>query len=78
MTDASGWQPVVNELRHSIRVEATVLTTTGQSSIPEPAYSEPKQQERRSVHGDPIVAGMPIHDGPQPLLTSGMGACMAA
>src|SRR5919108_2342840 len=66
MTDSRHWQPAVDKAPHTIPEDATVLTAPRQRAMPEPPHLEPKDPQRRCVHGHPIVADVPTHHRLQP------------
>ena len=66
MTDSRQWQPAVNETPHTIPQDAAVLASPGQRAMPEPPYLEPKDPQRRCVHGHPVVPDVSTHDRLQP------------
>ena len=67
MTDADRGQPAVYESQHTVPSKAAILATPRQRAVPEPTHAEPKQVERWSVHGNPIVTSVPFHHRSQPL-----------
>src|SRR6266581_450889 len=66
MTDSRQWQPAVNETPHTIPQDAAVLASPRQRAMPEPPYLEPKDPQRRCVHGHPVVPDVSTHDRLQP------------
>src|SRR5437763_6614344 len=66
MTDSRQWQPAVNETPHTIPQDAAVLASPRQRAMPEPPYLEPKDPQRRCVHGHPVVPDVSTHDSLQP------------
>src|SRR6266478_7041698 len=66
MTDSRQWQPAVNETPHTIPQDAAVLASPRQRAMPEPPYLEPKDPQRRCVHGHPVVPVVSTHDRLQP------------
>src|SRR5437773_3403158 len=66
MTDSRQWQPAVNETPHTIPQDAPVLASPRQRAMPEPPYLEPKDPQRRCVHGHPVVPDVSTHDRLQP------------
>ena len=56
-----------DETPHAFPKKATVLVAPRQRAIPEPSYLEPKQPQRRSVHGHPVVSDVSTHHRLQPL-----------
>src|SRR5580698_11373261 len=73
MTDRRQRQPASNEAAHTIPKDATVLASPRQRAMPKPSDSEPKNRQRRLVHGHAIVASMSTHHRLQPLTLFGDG-----
>src|SRR5437016_11871630 len=67
MTDGRRRQPAVDEAPHTIPKDAAVLAAPRQRAMPEPPYLEPKDPQRRYVHG-PRSSGC-VHA--PPLATTG-------
>src|SRR6266851_4400704 len=67
VTDADRRPPAINQPPHAVPEDPAVLTTSRQRAMPEPARVEPKQVERRSVHGHPVVADVSLDHRAQPL-----------
>src|SRR6266851_1798992 len=67
VTDADRRQPAINQPPHAVPQDPAVLTTSRKRAMPEPARVEPKQVERRSVHGHPVVADVSLDHRAQPL-----------
>jgi hypothetical protein len=53
MTDSRQRQPAGDKTPHTVPVDTTVLTASRQRELPEPAYPEPKDRQRRLIHGHP-------------------------
>src|SRR6266581_469308 len=68
MTDSRQWQPAVNETPHTIPQDAAVLASPRQRAMPEPPYLEPKDPQRRCVHGVGIELGRAHVGGGFPIL----------
>ena len=51
MTDGRQSQPGSDEAPHAIAKNTAVLTAPRQRAMPEPADSEPKDRQRRLIHG---------------------------
>ena len=73
MTDSRQRQPASDEAPHSIPENAAVLAPPRQRAMPIPADSEPKERQRRLVHGHSVVANVSTHNRPQPLALLGDG-----
>ena len=73
MTDGRHRQPASDETPHAFPKKATVLAAPRQRAIPEPSYLEPKQPQRRSVHGHPVVSDVSTYHRSQPLAHFGDG-----
>src|SRR5215471_19274792 len=72
-----GWrQPAGNKAPHTVPKDAAILAAPRQRALPEPSDLEPKEPQRRLVHGHPIVADVSTDHRLQPLTSSGMGSCM--
>src|ERR1700693_5221652 len=56
MTDRRQRQPASDQAPHAIPKDAAILATLGQRTVPEPPDLEPKQAQRRCVHGHPVIA----------------------
>ena len=67
MTDRRQRQPASDEAPHAIPEDAAVLAAPRQRAMPKPADSEPKNCQRRLVHGHSVVAEVSTHNRPQPL-----------
>ena len=73
MTDSRHRQPASDETPHAIPEDAAVLAAPRQRAMPIPADSEPKNRQRRLVHGHSVVAKVSTHNRPQPLALFGDG-----
>ena len=73
MTDRGQRQPASDETPHAIPKDAAVLAPPRQRAMPKPADSEPKNRQRRLVHGHSVVAKVSTHNRPQPLALIGDG-----
>src|SRR3979490_1824315 len=58
---------------HAVPEDAAVLATPRQRAMPKPADSEPKNCQRRLVHGHSVVAKVSPYNRPQPLALLGDG-----
>ena len=76
MTDRRQRQPASDEAPHTIPQDAAVLTAPRQGTMPEPADSEPKNRQRRLIHGHSVVADVPSTTDRSHFPTSGMGSCI--
>src|SRR6266850_6398381 len=56
MTDRKQRQPASDQAPHAIPKNAAVLAPPRQRAMPIPADSEPKNRQRRLVHGHSVVA----------------------
>src|SRR5262249_40632767 len=73
MTDLGHWQPAGDEALHTLPEDTAILAAPRQHATPEPSYLEPKQRQRRCVHGHSVVADMSTHYRLQPLALFGDG-----
>ena len=73
MTDSRPRQPAVDEAPHTIPEYAAILASSRQRAMPEPPYLEPKDPQRRLVHGHPVVTEVSTHHRLQPLALFGDG-----
>src|ERR1700732_4144741 len=73
MTDRRQWQPTFDEAPHTIPKDAAVLTAPRQRAMPEPTDSEPKNRQRRLIHGHSVVADVTTYNRVQPLALFGDG-----
>jgi hypothetical protein len=73
MTDRRQRQPASDETPHAVPENAAVLATPRQRAMPKPADSEPKNRQRRLVHGHSVVAEVSTYNRPQPLALLGDG-----
>src|SRR4029077_15784879 len=62
-----------DEAPHAIPEDAAVLAAPRQRAMPKPADSEPKNCQRRLVHGHSVVAKVSTYNRPQPLALFGDG-----
>src|SRR6266478_839013 len=75
MTDGRHRQPASDEAPHAIPKDAAFLAAPRQRAMPEPPHLEPKEIQRRLVHGHPVVADVSTHHRLQPFTQFGDG-CM--
>src|SRR5882762_2480506 len=73
MTDRRQRQPASDETPHAVPEDAAVLAAPRQRAMPKPADSEPKNCQRRLVHGHSVVAKVSTYNRPQPLALFGDG-----
>src|SRR5467141_3803978 len=73
MTDRRQRQPASDETPHAIPEDAAVLAPPRQRAMPIPADSEPKNRQRRLVHGHSVVSKVSTHNRPQPFALCGDG-----
>jgi hypothetical protein len=73
MTDRRQRQPAGDEAPHAIPKNAAILTAPRQRAMPEPADSEPKNRQRRLIHGHSVVADVSTYNRVQPLALFGDG-----
>src|SRR2546427_4002018 len=73
MTDRRQRKPTSEEAPQAIPKDAAVLAPPRQRAMPKPADSEPKNRQRRLVHGHSVVAKVSTHNRPQPLALIGDG-----
>src|SRR6266436_272570 len=73
MTDGRQRQPASDEAPHAIPKHAAFVAAPRQRAMPEPPYLEPKEIQRRLVHGHPVVADVSTHHCLQPLAYCGDG-----
>ena len=78
MTDRRQRQPASDQAPHAIPKDAAILAAFGQRTVPEPPYLEPKQAQRRCVHGHPVIARVSTHHRLQPLTLFGDGFVQAS
>ncbi len=78
MTDRRQRQPASDQAPHAIPKDAAILATLGQRTVPEPPNLEPKQAQRRCVHGHPVIARVSTHHRLQPLTLFGDGFVQAS
>jgi hypothetical protein len=73
MTDSRQRQPVGDEAPHTIPRNAASLAATRKRTMPERAHSEPKNRQRRLIHGYSVVADVTTDNRVQPLALCGDG-----
>ena len=73
MTDRRQRQPAGDEAPHAVPQNAAVLAAPRKRAMPEPTDSEPKNRQRRLIHGHPVVADVATHHRLQPLALFGDG-----
>ena len=78
MTDGRQWQPASDEAPHAIPEDAAVLTAPRQGAMPEPSHLEPKNRQRRLIHGHSVVADVSTHHRLQPFTHFGDGVVHAS
>jgi hypothetical protein len=76
MTDSRWWQPAVNQAPHPFPSDTALLAASRKHAVPSPAHLSSEGAQRRAIHGDPIVAGIPPTTARSHWPTSGMGSCM--
>src|SRR5215469_1802089 len=67
MMDARRGQPAVSNPQHPAPQHTAVLAAPRQRALPETDHLEPKQTERRAVHGNTVVAVVSLDHRAQPL-----------
>jgi hypothetical protein len=77
MIDHHRRQPVSDKAPHAIPSEATVLASSRQRAMPEPAYLMPEQMQGRLVHGHAVIPDVSTHHRRQPLALFGNGVMHA-
>src|SRR5467141_173676 len=73
MTEGRHRKPASDEAPHAIPKDAAFLAAPRQRAMPKPPYLEPKEIQRRLVHGHPVVADVSTHHCLQPLAYFGDG-----
>src|SRR6202011_4035848 len=73
MADGRQRQPASDETPHTIPKNTAALAPPRQRAKSILADSEPKNRQRRLVHGHPVVAEVSTHNRPQPLALFGDG-----
>jgi hypothetical protein len=73
MADGRQRQPAVDKTPHTVPGDPAVLAALRQCAVPEPTDLEPKQPQRRMIHGHPVVAGVSMYHRLQPLAQFGDG-----
>src|SRR2546426_8287273 len=66
MSNARAGQPAPNEPPHPLPGDAGGLTPSPKRAVPESPNLGTERQQRRAVHGHPVVPQMPLHDQAQP------------
>src|SRR2546425_935276 len=66
MTNARGRQPALNEPPHPLPGDAGGLAPSPKRTAPEAPNLETEREQRRAVHGHPVIPQMPRHDRAQP------------
>src|SRR3990172_11210713 len=66
MANARRGQPAPNEPPHPLPGDPSGLATPPQRTTPESPNLETEREQRRAVHGHPVVPQMPLHDRAQP------------
>ena len=66
MSNARRGQPAPNEPPHPLPGDAGGLTPSPKRAVPESPNLATERQQRRAVHGHPVVPQMPLHDRAQP------------
>src|SRR3990172_12371043 len=66
MANARRGQPAPNEPPHPLPGDPSGLATPPQRTTPESPNLEAEREQRRAVHGHPVVPQMPLHDRAQP------------
>src|SRR5712691_3853217 len=66
MANARRGQPALNEPPHPLPGDPSGLATPPQRTTPESPNLEAEREQRRAVHGYPVVPQMPLHDRAQP------------
>src|SRR5580692_2956816 len=78
MTDGKRRRPASDEASHAIPKHAAFVAAPRKRAMPEPPYLEPKEIQRRLVHGHPVVADVSTHHRLQPLAYFGNGIMHAS
>jgi len=73
MTDSRQGQPAGDETPHTSPQDSAVLTAPRQRAMPEPAYPESKERQRRLVHGHSVILEVSTHHRLQPVTLFGDG-----
>ena len=66
MTNARSGQPPLDKPAHPLPGDVPCMTAPRQRAVPEPADLEPEHDDRRAVHGHPVVASVPTYNLAQP------------
>jgi len=70
-------QPAVEKASHTIPPDAAVLAAPRQRAMAEPPHVEPKQPQRRLIHGHSVIADMATNHRLQPFALFGNGCVQA-
>src|SRR6266478_6189099 len=73
MTDGRQGQPAGDEAPRAIPKHAAFVAAPRKGAMPEPPHLDPKQIQRRLVHGHPVVADVSTHHRLQPSTHFGDG-----
>jgi hypothetical protein len=73
MTDGRQRQPASDKTPHAVPKDAAILAASRQRAMPEPSHLEPKEKQRRLIHGHSVAAGVSTHHCLQPLALLGDG-----
>ncbi len=73
MTDGRRRQPASDEASHAIPKHSAFVAASRKRAMPEPPHLEPKEIQRRLVHGHPVVTDVSTHHRLQPLAYFGNG-----
>src|SRR5215469_12336761 len=65
MVNVQRWQPVVNELLHTVPPLAAILTAPGERAMPRTAHLRAEQKQRRHIHRNAVIAHMTADYGAQ-------------
>ena len=76
MTDGRHRQPASDEAPHAIPKHVAFVAAPRKGAMPKPPHLEPKQMQRRLVHGHSVVAGVSTHYRLQPFTHFGDGSCI--
>jgi hypothetical protein len=67
MKDGRHRQPAVDETPHTVPKDAAILAPPRQRAMPEASHLEPKEKQRRLVHGHSVIADVSTHHCLHPL-----------
>ncbi len=73
MTDGRRRQPASDEAPHAIPKDAAFVAAPRKRAMPKPPHLEPKEPQRRLVHGHPVISDVSTHHRLQPLAYFGDG-----